>query len=193
MRQPLAILICCKIAVLDLKRETERIHAINKLSKNKRATVRCDSSSPWTPSRLPLMAWEVFQLGCGVWKGHLHPWLTGAYDCGDQNTTEQSRGWHLTTLPKSPNAICPIPSFAKMIRPSLEKQGKYSSSITCKTEYATLVWLFLGNTPPYSLELWDSCISKEFLNVNSRFKLGTLEALEVKEVMHYLLNLLLLF
>lgn len=60
MRQPLAILICCKIAVLDLKGETERIQAINKLSKNKKATVRYDSSSPWTPSRPPLMACEVF-------------------------------------------------------------------------------------------------------------------------------------
>lgn len=105
------------------------------------------------------------------------------------NRTPLSRGWHLTTLPKSPNAICPTPSFAKMIWSSLEKQGKYSSSITCKTEYATLVCLFLGNTPLYSLELWDSCISKEFLNVNPRFKLGTLEALEVKEVLHYILNL----
>lgn len=61
MGQPLALLICCKIAVLDLKRETERIQAINKLSKNTKATVRCDSSSPWALARLlPLMAWEVF-------------------------------------------------------------------------------------------------------------------------------------
>lgn len=87
---------------------------------------------------------------------------------------------------------CPSPpmlsaqslSLPKWYRPLWRSKENTPSSITCKTEYTTLVCPFLGNTPPYSLELWDSCTSKKFLNVNPRFKLGTLEALEVKEMIH---------
>lgn len=96
----------------------------------------------------------------------------------------------LSAQQKSPSVIFPIPSFTKMMQPSLEKQGKHSFLNHCKADYVTLVCLFLGNMSPYSLDLGDSCISKEFLNVKPRFKCGTLEALEVKEMMLYVLRIL---